>query len=309
MGSKFLESDSTDLSALTDGTFNLNISSAVLQSLAPNLPVRTTGTRQLTSALIQLADCAFTPLTNPATANLNLAGYAVSNVGTFSGATNSRTADDILSCSTAQTAGNLLSWTVTGKVAQDSGVVASNVVTNSGTATSGRVATFSSDKVIQDGGTLLSDLATTASLANYLLKSGGTMTGSINMGAQTITNVSSVSMSTSNINVGSNSTIGASVTNNINIGNNTAIGFGADTNVVIGQQASVNSTSSGNVIVGYLSSSALGGYNTILGQQSTARGNAVAIGKESYAGAGARVMSATVVQVTYVSILLSCRPR
>ena len=70
--------------------------------------------------------------------------------GSIAGATNSRTAD--------------------------------NIVSNAGTATAGRVATFSSNKVIQDGGTLLSDLATTAAVAtSYLAKAGGTMAGAIAM--------------------------------------------------------------------------------------------------------------------------------
>ena len=76
--------------------------------------------------------------------------------GSIAGATNSRTAD--------------------------------NIVSNAGTATSGRVATFSSNKVIQDGGTLLSDLATTAAVAkSYHAKAGGTMAEPIAMGTNNIT--------------------------------------------------------------------------------------------------------------------------
>lgn len=84
--------------------------------------------------------------------------------GSVAGATNSRTADDIVS--------------------------------NTGTGTSGSVATFVSDKVIQDGGTLLSDLATTAAVSSaYLAKAGGTMSGAIAMGSNAITGASSVSFS------------------------------------------------------------------------------------------------------------------
>ena len=79
MGSKFLGSDSTNLSALIDGTFQLNVASATIQSLAPSLPLKTTATKQLISGLIQLTDCAFAPLTNPASANLNLAGFSITN--------------------------------------------------------------------------------------------------------------------------------------------------------------------------------------------------------------------------------------
>ena len=80
MGSKFLGSDSTNLSALVDGTFQLNVASAIIQSLAPSLPLKTTATKQLISGLIQLTDCNFSPLTNPASANLSLANYAITNV-------------------------------------------------------------------------------------------------------------------------------------------------------------------------------------------------------------------------------------
>ena len=80
MGSKFLGNANTDLTALQDGTFNLNISSAIIQTLSPNLPLKTTATKQLTSALIQLSDCAFIPLTNPSSADLSLAGYSITNI-------------------------------------------------------------------------------------------------------------------------------------------------------------------------------------------------------------------------------------
>ena len=80
MGSKFLSSsDGVDLTELQLGVFPLNVASAVIQSLAVSLPVRTNADRMLTSGLIQVADCAFIPLTNPATANLDLASYAINN--------------------------------------------------------------------------------------------------------------------------------------------------------------------------------------------------------------------------------------
>src|SRR5689334_17799151 len=37
MGSRFSQ---TDLSSLADGTFSINVSSAIIQTLAPSLPVR-----------------------------------------------------------------------------------------------------------------------------------------------------------------------------------------------------------------------------------------------------------------------------
>ena len=81
MGSKFFGgSDSVDLTELQLGSFSVNLASAVIQTLAPNLPVRTNADRMLTSGLIQFSDCAFSPLTNPASENLDLASYAITDV-------------------------------------------------------------------------------------------------------------------------------------------------------------------------------------------------------------------------------------
>jgi hypothetical protein len=92
------------------------------------------------------------------------------------------------------TTGNLVSYNgTTGKLVADSGIVASLVVTdNTGTATAGRVATYASNKIIQDSGTLLSDLLTSATAAStYLALAGGTMTGDITIGAHNVTGTSS----------------------------------------------------------------------------------------------------------------------
>ena len=96
---------------------------------------------------------------------LAMGGNNITNVGTISGATNSRTAD--------------------------------NIVSNTGTGIAGRVVTFVSDKVVQDGGTLLSALATSAAVAtSYLAKAGGTMAGAIAMGGNNISGVGSISGAT-----------------------------------------------------------------------------------------------------------------
>jgi hypothetical protein len=354
------------------------MSSAIIQTLSPSLPLKTTATKQLTSALIQLADCAFTPLTNPSAADLNLAGYSVTNVnqavmssnvapttpatnqltlyssgkklrykddtsstyqvatstdltaylqliggtmtgsvnmgtnnitnvGTVSGATNSRTADNILSCSTAQTTGNLLSWTAAGKVAQDSGVVASNVVTNSGTGATGNLPTFTANKVIADSGTALSSLATTASLGSYLLKSGGTMTGAINMGAQEINNLAALRPSATNVIYGR--TASAAATDNVVIGETAAASLGVGGCVVIGSGASgsfdnvvaigrsavsgsegvsighsASAASSSNVVIGS-SASASASKGVVIGVSSSCADNGVTVGRASTATA------------------------
>ena len=68
---------------------------------------------------------------------------------------------------------------------------ANDLITNVGTATLGRVTTFSSNKVIQYGGTLLSYLATTTSI-----KSDDTMTGALAMATNNITSVGILSGAT-----------------------------------------------------------------------------------------------------------------
>ena len=73
---------------------------------------------------------------------------------------------------------------------------ANDLITNVGIATLGRVATFSSNKVIQDGGTLLSDLATTTAVNLRLLKSGDTMSGALAMATNNIKNVGLLSGAT-----------------------------------------------------------------------------------------------------------------
>ena len=93
----------------------------------------------------------------------------------IAGPTYSRSADNILSCATNGTVGNLATFT-------------------------------GSAKVIQDSGTALSSLATTASLASYLLLAGGTMTGSINMGTQEITNCSAFRVPGNSILIGDSTT-------------------------------------------------------------------------------------------------------
>ena len=79
----FLDDGSGDLSALQDGTFPLNVASVVISNTTPSQPLRTDASRKITTGLIQVADCAFTPLTNPATTNLNLASYAINNVASI----------------------------------------------------------------------------------------------------------------------------------------------------------------------------------------------------------------------------------
>ena len=80
MGSKFLDSKTTNLATLQDGSFPINVSSAIVQSLAPNLPVRTTLNKSIVSGLIGISDVSFVPITNPMSANLDLGNNNIIDV-------------------------------------------------------------------------------------------------------------------------------------------------------------------------------------------------------------------------------------
>jgi hypothetical protein len=57
MSSKFLYSTPTaDLASLQDGTFKLNVASATIDELTPNLPVKSDANGKLVSGLIQGSD-------------------------------------------------------------------------------------------------------------------------------------------------------------------------------------------------------------------------------------------------------------
>ena len=252
MGSKFLSSGGGDLAALQDGSLALNVSSAIIQTLTPSYPVKTSATKELVSGLISLADCSFVPITNPMAVDLDMGNNDITDVTSLLLTSNPTPATPPIGMLTLYESGDKLRYK------------------------NSSAATF--------------QVATNTDLGSYLALAGGTMTGSINMGVQNITNVTAIRPATTNIIYGNNTTIGVGATNNTLIGNNTTTGFGADTNVLIGESASLNATTAGNVVIGTLAASTLGGNSVIVGQQSQARGNAVSIGKEAVAGASAVVV-------------------
>jgi len=99
--------------------------------------------------------------------------------GSLIGGTNSRTIDNIVSNSGSGTSGNLASFS-SNKVIQDAGVVAASVVTGPASAVSDRITTFNgtTGKLIKDSGTSIFDVvtgpasATNNNLASYNLTSG-----------------------------------------------------------------------------------------------------------------------------------------
>jgi hypothetical protein len=95
-------------------------------------------------------------------------GIALTSVGNVSGPGSS-------------TNGAVVSWNgTTGKLIQSTTINAVNLVTDSGTASAGAIATYTGNKVIHDSGTLLSALLTSATAAStYLALSGGNMTGPV----------------------------------------------------------------------------------------------------------------------------------
>ncbi len=173
---------------------------------------------------------------------------------TLSGPINSRSVDDILSCSTAQTTDNLVSFSSTSKVVQDSGLALSNVVLNTGgTVTSGHLVQFSgtTGRLIVSAG---------AALSAYLPLAGGTMSGNINMASGQINNCLAYRCPDTNFTGGLSATI-PSGTHNVVIGNSATCSAVND-NVVLGSSASAQG--SGNVIIGRSAVGALGSDNSVL---------------------------------------------
>lgn len=56
---------STSLEELTNGSFNLNVSTAKIETLTPGLPVKSSSDKELVSGLIDIDEVSFTPITNP----------------------------------------------------------------------------------------------------------------------------------------------------------------------------------------------------------------------------------------------------
>lgn len=151
MSSRFLSNGGSDLSVLADGSFALNVASAAVQNLVPSLPVHTDASKNLVSGLIQASDCAFVPLTNPAIADLDMAGNDITDINSLLIEANASPPTPPINNLTVYEAGDKLRF--------------------------------------KDSSATTYQVATTNDLASYLPLAGGTMTGSINMGNQEITGV------------------------------------------------------------------------------------------------------------------------
>lgn len=218
------------------------------------------------------------------------------NVGTISGATISRGANDIVSNIAGSTSGDLASFSgATGKVVTDSGIVAANVAQNTGAGvTSGDLVVFSGT-----GGRLLTSAGT--SLAAYLPLAGGTMSGAINMGAQEINNLAAIRPAATNVIIGQTATVGS--TSSVVIGDasssigagGTVVGAASSTTGIGGIAIGFTATATGNdsMALGYLASAGSGSLAVgravsapttlaqVVGSYSTATGKSVVVGEQN----------------------------
>lgn len=241
----------------------------------------------------------------------------ITGIDDLSGPTNSRKADNIVSCTGASTDLNIAVMSgTTGKVVTDGGAnvasllskaggtmtgaivmgtnditgvddfagptnsrKADNIVSCTGTSTNLNIAVMSgtTGKVVTDGG---------ATVASLLSKAGGTMTGAINMGQQEINNVSAIRTTDTRILIGSSATIaGNGVSKNIAIGDH-AVQTGASGNhVLIGGSALIPS-STGNMVVVGAGASGTGASCVVIGGGASTVGdpdNCVIVGSSSTA--------------------------
>ena len=231
MGSKFLGTDSNNLEVLQDGSFVLNVASANIQSLVPNMPIRSSATRELVSGLIGVSDCSFTPLTNPVSGDLNMNNNSVTNAQQIGLSQNS-------SPSTPP-AGKL------------------NIYNNGGNLR------------IIDSSSTIQTVATTANLAAYLPLAGGTMSGSINLGGQEITNCAAYRMpfNSSPVILGTSSTVGS------------------DYCILAGSVSTIDSLSTAATCIGYGSTVTSSNASTAIGSTITQSASPGAVLVGSYAKA------------------------
>lgn len=296
MSSRFLIGSSGDLTSLQDGSFAANVASLILQNVTPNMPVKTDAARQLVTGFIQLADCNFVPITNPVSANIDMADYSITDLRESLYTNNTTPSTPAMDMINVFANNDRLCYrddTATSYVLATQSELGNYLPLTGGTMTG--TINMGYQNITNSNNITCNQLNYTTLnppiSGVFLPLAGGTMSGTINMGAQEITNVSAVRFNNTNVTLGASSTIGAGTTNNINIGNATTIPTASDSNVVIGNQASMSGLgTAGNIVLGYLASSVLGGYNTVIGQQASGRGNAVAIGKEVVAGAGATIV-------------------
>ena len=285
MSSKFLDSgdDGGIIELLQSGSQNLNLGSLIDQSLVPGIPVCASNDKKLISRQIGPSDLNFSVVTNPMTVDFNMGTHAITNVTTLNGIN----PNNIIQTPSVSDL-DMNTYSIS-NVINLNGIPVSDLVVGPSSVINNNLTAFdtTSGKLLKDSGISI----TTLSGGPFLPLTGGTLSGNLNLGTKEITNASAIRFNNTNVTMGSSSTIGASTTNNINIGNATIIPASSDSNIVMGNQASMTGLgTAGNIVMGPFASSASGGYNISIGQQSVAKGNGVTIGKESISAPGGVVV-------------------
>jgi hypothetical protein len=291
MSSPFLEfGDSGDVIAqLQSGLVPINVASIVDQSVAPSSVLRAAADRSITSGLVTPADLSFVPLSDPATADLDMAGHSLTNVTNINGSPLTNLVTNV----GAAVSGDVAIFSgSTGKIITDLSIPSGNLVTNAGTSTTNHVAVFSSGtgKVLTDGGHALSE---------YLPLAGGTMTGGLVMAAQVLT----VNKMSNNGASGFYWGNGASVSNvaSMVVGNNSA---GALDCAIFGRDSSNVGTQA--TLIGMSNTNTAGVQNVALGISNIVSANgAIAVGSSNTASAvNAIALGAGLTNATANSVLV-----
>jgi hypothetical protein len=308
MSSKFLQSGGQN--ELTDGTAQLNIKSAVIQTLLPNLPVRTTAGKLLTSGQIQLADCAFVPITTPFAGTLQVqnleTAYNTTPVDLNAFIASTLTDISTLQSNTQYITSSLGQTEITSNVltndvladnykSQDGSVfidmsVPGDISVNSTTfdfngnpvVSSSSSPSIDNDVVLYDStnGNVIKDSGIQSS--NLFLADGSiSMTGPIDMNNNNINNVKEI------LTFGSNVILGQSITysgaENVLIGPSITIGAFANDCCIVGKGSSItgdacnifgrdNACADNSITAGY-SNTATNNESIIIGNSNTTTGN------------------------------------
>ena len=201
MSSKFLySSPSVDLTVLQDGTFNLNVATAKVSELTPNKPIKTDGENKLISGLIQPSDIAGGVIGNPLASNLNIGDYDITGLPfgqSLLGINSQQIFQTNVIDATESKTQNITSSTAS--ITNMSGLLRIPEVSLerlSSTLQSSYIDMSEGGISITSGALNFngSSIATSVDITGKLDKSGGTMTGGLIMGNQTLTDASSISL-------------------------------------------------------------------------------------------------------------------
>jgi hypothetical protein len=209
MGSNPFLSGGTSLAALTTGTFALDVASVVDRGLTPNLPVVVNSMQLLISRLLGPADLNFVPLANPAVADQNMNGFAVTNAKDLRLSTDAAPVTPPTSGLTVYTSGSKLRY--------------------------------------KDDAAAVWQVATISDITGlYLpLDGSGTMAGDIKMGGHNVSGFSTLQPS-NGVNIGAGLTLTTDPATNTIVGNGATSTTGFGLNTAYGYQAGCNAPGTGS---------------------------------------------------------------